>query len=135
MAPPTLPEALARYYTALDAGAMDEAAAQFAPAAVYVRPALVPGPGGLRALVAVEGREAIRAWFAERGRRPTWHEITAAARDGDRVYVEGAVNGQGGPTQLFLATATLAPDGLIARYAAVTGAADGQLLRQLGLEL
>ena len=128
-----MPAALARYYAALDAAEMEEAAAQFAPGAVYVRPSLDVSPGGLRQLVAVEGREAIRAWFDERGPRPTWHEVTTAVCDGDRVFVEGVVAGETGPSQLFLATALLAPDGLIARYTAVTGAADARLLGPLGL--
>lgn len=128
-----MPGALMRYYLALDEGDMEGAAAQFAPDAVYVRPSLEPGPGGLRLLVAVEGRASIRAWFDERGPRPIWHEVTTAVVDGRRAFVEGVVNGEGGPTQLFLATAVLAPDGLIARYAAVTGGADAALIGRLGI--
>ena len=128
-----MPTALQRYYHALDEGNMEAAAAQFASDAVYVRPGHEPGPGGLRPLVAVEGREAIRAWFDERGQRSTRHVLTTALRDGARVFVEGFVEGEGGPTQLFLATAVLADGGLIARYAAVTGTADAALIGRLGI--
>lgn len=131
MAPVALPEALARYYAALDAGRTDEAAGAFAPDALYVRPSLEPGPDGVRRLVAVEGRDRIRAWFAERGSRPTRHLVTATALEGDRAFVEGVVAGPEGARRFFLAVAVLAPDGLIARYAAVTGDGDTGLVARL----
>lgn len=131
---PLLPAALATYYRALDAGEMEAAAAAFAPDAVYARPALEPGPDGLRPLLAIEGREAILAWFHERGRRPFRHAVTSVVADGPRVLVEGVVMTGDAPTQLFHASAVLAPDGLLARYVATTAAAGPDVVGRLGVE-
>jgi ketosteroid isomerase-like protein len=129
-----LPDALSTYYRALDAGEMEAAATAFAPDAVYARPALEPGPDGLRPLVAIEGRAAILAWFRERGPRPFRHVVTSAVAEGPRVLVEGVVVAEGRVTQLFLASAVLTPDGLLARYVATTAAAGPDVVGRLGVE-
>ena len=120
-----LPPALASYYAALDAGDDDAAAAAFAEDAVYIRPALDPGEDGPGAET-VHGRAAIRDVFARRSTRKQvgenlhHHEFRSVAFAGPECFVEGIGVTDQAPFAVFLAHATLAPDGLIARYIGMT---------------
>jgi hypothetical protein len=103
------------YYTALDGGDPDGAAAAFAGDAEYIRPVL--GGSGLEV---VRGREALLEFFRNRGKQPYRHEVRACAVDGERCFVEGVAGIEGeSPTHVFLVHATLDGDGLIRRYFAL----------------
>jgi len=120
-----LPPALASYYAALDAGDDDKAAAAFAEDAVYIRPALDPGAGG-PGTATFHGRAAIRHLFAKRSARKQFgenlhhHEFRSVAVTGAECFVEGVGVIDETPFAVFIAHATLAPDGLIARYIGMT---------------
>ena len=106
---------LDRYYTALDGGDPDGAAAAFTEDAVYVRPAL--GGAGLEF---VRGRDGLLDFFHKRGKQPYRHEVRACAIDGERCFVEGIAGIEGEPpTHVFLVHATVEADGLISRYFAL----------------
>jgi ketosteroid isomerase-like protein len=108
---------LDRYYEALDGGDFDATVAAFTDDAVYVRPTLPPEPEGL---AVVRGRDELRTFFEERGKRPYRHVVRACATDGRRCFVEGVAGVDGEPpTHVFLVHATLDDDGLISRYFAL----------------
>ena len=119
---------IAEYFRHLDDGDPAGAAALFSADAVYIRPVLgddgVPAPE----LAVVEGRDAIEKYFVDRGLRPYRHAVRATAREKDREFLEGYVEGTVGRTA-FLATATLDADGKIARYfATATGVTSDNLV-------
>jgi ketosteroid isomerase-like protein len=120
-----LPPGLAAYYAALDAGDDDAAAAAFAEDAVYIRPALDPDAGGT-GTETFRGRAAIRDLFTMRSARKQFgenlhhHEFRSVAVAGNECFVEGVGVADGAPFAVFIAHATLAPDGLIARYIGMT---------------
>ena len=88
----TLPEAVAAYWTAANAGASEAAASCFATAA------LVHDEGQDR-----RGTDAIRAWIEETTRKyhPLVEPLRAEEKDG-RVFVTARVSGDfpGGPVEL-----------------------------------
>jgi ketosteroid isomerase-like protein len=120
----TVPPKLAAYYTALDAGDDDAAAATFAEDAVYIRPAIAPAAGA-PVVEIFRGRDGIRALFAQRSARKELgenlhrHELRAFVVDGRECFIEGVGVSGGRPYAVFLAHATLDEDGLIARYNAM----------------
>jgi ketosteroid isomerase-like protein len=76
---------LDRYYTSLDEGAFEDAAAAFTPDAVCMRPAR-DGSGGLET---IRGRDAILATFRRRSGQPIRHEPRTCAIAGRSVLIEG----------------------------------------------
>ncbi len=108
---------LETYYRALDDGDAEGAAAVFSEDTLYIRPAL-PGSPNAGGLEVVRGREAVLAYFRERGKKPFRHRITASVADGSEWFVEGIAGMAGeAPTHVFLVHATVV-DGLITRYLA-----------------
>jgi hypothetical protein len=113
----TIPRALSVYYSALDAGDDNGAAAAFAENAVYIRPALHG-----RGIEIARGRGAIRDLFARRAERKQLgenlhhHELRAVAVDGPECFIEGVGVTDDGPFAVFLAHATVGDHGLITRY-------------------
>src|SRR5204863_7908565 len=85
---------LETYYTALDDGDAEAAAAVFAEDALYIRPAL-PGSPNAGALEVVRGRGEVLAYFRERGKKPFRHRITRSVADGDTWFVEGVAGMRG----------------------------------------
>jgi ketosteroid isomerase-like protein len=115
----TVASPLDRYFTALDAGDVDATTAAFADDALYIRPSLeVPGT-----LEIASGREELREFFRNRGKRPFQHEVRACAVDGRDAFVEGVATEDGKELNSFLVHAVLDEDGLIARYFALMAAA------------
>jgi ketosteroid isomerase-like protein len=107
--------ALDEYYRVLDAGDVDATLACFTDDAVYVRPRL-DGPG----LEFVRGRDELAVFFAARGKKPYRHFVHAHAGGTGRCFVEGTAGMEGEPpTHVFLADATIEPDGRISRYFAL----------------
>jgi ketosteroid isomerase-like protein len=103
------------YYRVLDAGDVEATLACFTDDAVYVRPRL-DGPG----LELVRGRDELAAFFAARGKKPYRHFVHAEAGDERRCFIEGTAGMEGEPpTHVFLAEATIEPDGRISRYFAL----------------
>jgi hypothetical protein len=105
---------LDRYFAHLQAAEFEEAAACFSEDCVYMHPPY--GRGGER--VAFHGRdELLHGWRTLRGRTASRQVVTASAQRGADCIVEGVVEGvpNGGS---FLSSLSLAPDGLIRRYAA-----------------
>ena len=107
--------ALDEYYRVLDAGDVGATLACFTEDAVYMRPRL-DGPG----LELVRGRDELAAFFTARGKKPYRHFVHADAAAGGRCFVEGTAGIAGEPpTHVFLAEATIEPDGRISRYFAL----------------
>ena len=101
------------YFTALDGGDPEGAAAAFTEDALYVRPFESK-------LEVISGREQILEFFHRRGEQDYRHEVRTCVVDGARCFVEGvAVVGDEDPTHVFLVHATVGRDGLIARYFAL----------------
>jgi ketosteroid isomerase-like protein len=119
-----IPSMLTAYYSALDAGDDDGAAAAFAEDAVYIRPAL-DAAGGAPGVEVFRGRAGIRELFARRSARKQLgenlhrHELRSVVVDGLDCFIEGVGVTDDGPYAVFLAHATLDEDGLIARYLAM----------------
>jgi hypothetical protein len=108
---------LETYYRALDDGDAGGAAAVFSEDTLYIRPAL-PGSPNAGGMEVVHRREAVLAYFRERGKKPFRHRITASVADGPDWFVEGIAGMAGeAPTHVFLVHATVV-DGLITRYLA-----------------
>jgi hypothetical protein len=105
---------LDRYFAHLEAAEFEEAAACFAEDCVYLHPPYERG--GER--VAFHGRdELLHGWRTVRGQTASRRVVTATAQRGADCIIEGVVEGipNGGS---FLSSVSLAPDGLIRRYAA-----------------
>jgi hypothetical protein len=112
-----LPEALALYYSSLDAGRPTEAASSFSPDSVYA----VPGPGSTESdpLRVLRGRLAIEELFARRAPQPFSHQILACAVNDHDCMLEGIRQGPGGEAiATFVASVTLDKNLSIARYLA-----------------
>jgi ketosteroid isomerase-like protein len=106
---------LDEYYGVLDAGDVDATLACFTDDAVYIRPRL-DGPG----LEVIRGRGDLAAFFTARGKKDYRHFVHVQVVDDRRCFVEGtAGTGDEPPTHVFLAEATIEPDGRISRYFAL----------------
>lgn len=104
------------YFTALDAGDFEACAACFAEDAVYLHP-----PSNREVdnkIFARQGRESIREWLRQRGKRPHHHRILFAAVNGSSCFVEGRGGGGGVHLHAFASHAILDDNGLIKRYIA-----------------
>jgi ketosteroid isomerase-like protein len=107
--PPVWP-LLERYFTALNDGAFDAAAACFAEDCLYSHPPYRPGEPQAE----FHGRrELAELWPSRRGTRRVETTIDACVQRGNHAFVEGVAAGGS-----FLSTIVLAPDGLISRYLA-----------------
>jgi hypothetical protein len=105
---------LESYFAALMDSRFRDAAAHFALDAVYSHP---PYAGGTERVL-YRGREALwRGFVEDRGPSPVRQIITADWQQGDRMFVEGIVEGipNGGT---FFSSAQITPSGEIARYVA-----------------
>ena len=112
-APPGRP-ILEAYFDDLMNSRFREAAAHFTADAVYSHP---PYAGGTERIL-FTGREALwRGFEVERGPSPARQVITGFWQSGERVFIEGVVDGipDGGT---FVSTAQIGPQGEIARYVA-----------------
>jgi ketosteroid isomerase-like protein len=112
-APPARP-VLEGYFAALMNSRFGEAAAHFTRDTLYSHP---PYAGGYQRVL-FRGREALRRGFVElRGPSPARQIVTGLWQQGDRVFVEGIIEGipDGGS---FFSTAEISRDGEIARYVA-----------------
>ncbi|MGZ4232734.1 MAG: hypothetical protein ACXVVQ_15060 [Solirubrobacteraceae bacterium] len=116
-APPGRP-ILEAYFDDLMNSRFREAAARFSAGALYSHP---PYAGGSERIL-FTGREALwRGFEVERGPSPARQVITGFWQSGERVFIEGVVDGipDGGT---FFSTAQISPQGEIARYVAFYGA-------------
>jgi len=112
-----LPPNVRDYFTALDAGHADEAAACFAPDCRYA----LPPPGGHETDPRIEtvGADALRVRLRERGRRPWRHEVRLCVHDGADGFVEGVLADDTDTSRAaFAAGFRLDADGRIDRYLA-----------------
>ena len=112
-APPGRP-ILEAYFDDLMSSRFREAAAHFSADALYSHP---PYAGGSKRVL-FTGREALWSGFEfERGPSPARQVITGFWQSGERVFIEGVVDGiPGGGT--FFSTAQISSQGKIARYIA-----------------
>ena len=105
---------LERYFADLTNSRFREAAANFTVDTLYSHP---PYAGGTERVL-FDGREALWRGFVElRGPSPVRQIITGFWQQGERVFVEGVIEGipNGGS---FFATGQISPEGEIARYVA-----------------
>ncbi|MBV8219653.1 MAG: hypothetical protein JO325_14400 [Solirubrobacterales bacterium] len=105
---------LERYFADLMSSRFRDAALHFAGDTIYSHP---PYAGG-NERVLYRGREALeRGFVTDRGPSPVRQIISGLWQQGNRVFVEGVVEGipHGGS---FFATAQLSAEGKIARYVA-----------------
>jgi ketosteroid isomerase-like protein len=107
--PPVRP-LLERYFTALNNGTFDTAAACFTEDCLYSHPPYRPG----EPQADFHGRrELAELWPSRRGTRRVQTTIDICVQRGNHAFVEGVAAGGS-----FLSTIVLAPEGLIARYVA-----------------
>jgi hypothetical protein len=113
-APPCGRPILEGYFDDLMNSRFREAAGHFSVDALYSHPAYAGGAER----VLFNGREAVWRGFAiERGPSPARQLITGFWQRGDRVFIEGVVEGiAGGGT--FVSTAQISPQSEITRYVA-----------------
>jgi ketosteroid isomerase-like protein len=115
-----LPDRLAAYYGALDAGRLAEASACFSADATYA----LPPTGGVETdpRLVVEGRADIAAQLDRRGAKPYAHRVVLCTVEGGNAAVEGLIvdADAGAARASFVASLQLADDGTIARYLAYT---------------
>ncbi|HET6870249.1 MAG TPA: hypothetical protein VFH80_30335 [Solirubrobacteraceae bacterium] len=105
---------LERYFADLTNSRFREAAGNFTVDTLYSHP---PYAGGTERVL-FHGREALWRGFVElRGPSPVRQIITGFWQQGERVFVEGVIEGipNGGT---FVATGQISPEGEIARYVA-----------------
>ena len=105
---------LERYFADLMTSRFREAAGHFAADTLYSHP---PYAGGTTRVL-FEGRDALwRGFVTQRGPSPAEQIITGLWQQGDRVFVEGVIEGipDGGT---FFSTAQISAVGEIARYVA-----------------
>jgi ketosteroid isomerase-like protein len=113
-----LPPSLATYYADLDAGRLEAAASRFSPDAIYALPPRGAIETAPRAVY--EGRDAILAWFHERGRAEYGHDVQVCVHEAVSCLVEGVVRGtrDGEAFGTFVASVGLDAAGSINRYVA-----------------
>ena len=110
---------LQEYFDAIDSGDVDRTTEAFTEDALDIRPSLtVPGT-----LEVVRGRDDLRAFFRDRGKKPFRHVVRSFAVDGRECFAEGIAveDGTGAELASFLLRASLDDDGRIARYFALMG--------------
>lgn len=116
-----LPDALATYYEAIDAGRMGGVLDCFADDAVVA----LPDPAGrveTAPRLVLRGRDAIAGWLDARGVSAGKHRVDVGATVGDRGLVEGTVVvADGTEVAGFAGSVTVAPDGRLARYLVFAG--------------
>ena len=116
-APADAAEVLARYFEALDAGAFDEAAAQFSADVVYSHPPYRHTGIDSDDRLVFRGRDELRAAFTARGKQDFDHRVVAIGQRGPHCLLEGVVEGLPGDRNgSFVSSLTLDGDGLIQRY-------------------
>ena len=108
---------LDRYFDAIDSGDVDGTTAAFADGALYIRPSLsVPG-----ALEVVRGRDELRRFFEDRGKKPFRHVVESCLVEATECFAEGVALQDGERIASFLVHASFDGDGLITRYFALMG--------------
>jgi hypothetical protein len=108
---------LHQYFTALDEGDFDEAAAQFSADVVYSHPPYRHTGIDSNERVVFRGRDALLAAFRQRGRTSFDHTIFTSGQRGRHCLIEGRVEGlPAGGTGSFISSLSLDDDGLIRRY-------------------
>jgi ketosteroid isomerase-like protein len=110
---------LDRYFDAIDSGDVERTTEAFREDALYIRPSLaLPGT-----LDVVRGRDDLREFFRERGKKPFRHVVRSFVVDGPECFAEGIAieDGTGAEIASFLVRASLDGDGRIARYFALMG--------------
>ena len=115
-----LPEPLARYYNAIDAGRGAAAAACFAPDARLALPdPAAPLETSPRLVVA--GHDAIAGWLGGRGAPDHHHVVDVCISEGAVCLLEGTVVRGGREAMTFVASARLDGEGRIERYLVYAG--------------
>jgi hypothetical protein len=105
------------YFTALDAGRFDAAAAYFSDDVLYSHPPYQHT--GIDDVDRIEfrGRAALRAAFEARGPTTFDHTVLTSIQRGPHCIFEGAVNNlPDGGSGSFISSLSLAGDGTIRRY-------------------
>lgn len=111
---PDMRPILERYFDELQRSSFPEAAKYFTVDTIYSHPPY----GGGKERVLYRGRNALlRGFVTDRGPSPVRQVITALWQRGNRVFIEGVIEGipNGGT---FFSTGQASPEGEIARYVA-----------------
>ncbi|TAK68961.1 MAG: nuclear transport factor 2 family protein [Actinomycetota bacterium] len=108
---------IATYYQRLDDVDVEGCVALVADDVLCVRQ--LPGPDGVPTLQPTRGKDELRQFIVDRGKRPYRHTIVLEFGEGDQLCAEGVVRGTPGFASLFVARATLNDAGLITRLVAV----------------
>lgn len=113
-----VPERLAAYYEAADAGLVEDAADQLAENVIAGLPR--PGENEVEPRRIIRGREGMRAWLRDRGLAPARHELLFCATEGAACLVEGRMVSRetGEPTTAFVSSFRMGNDRRIDRYVA-----------------
>jgi hypothetical protein len=123
---------LGAFFSRLDDGDAESASRFFTTDGLYVRPAADASGSTEARTEVVRGRDAIREYFLNRGRRPYRHRVESCVRVGDLMYGDGiAIHEHGGPFAVFVMRSALDANGRFRRYVAgavaMTQADIGQL--------
>jgi len=106
-----------RYFEALDRNDFEGVVDCFTEDVFYSHPPFIGAPPG-SPRHEVTGRAALRAYFAQRGFRPSRHRLDAEAIAGGRGFISGVtLDKEGAPRASFVAEMVFA-DRLIRSYAA-----------------
>lgn len=105
------------YFSDLEDGRFDEAAARFSADVLYSHPPYRHTGIADPDRVELRGRGALETAFNNRGRTSFDHEVTISIQSGPHCMFEGKVNNlPGGASGSFISSLTLARDGTIRRY-------------------
>jgi ketosteroid isomerase-like protein len=117
-----VPATLSDYFSALDGGRLEQAAACFSADVLYAIPPAAGDEVGPRR--ECRGTESTLDWFAQRGTRKSEHQILICVADGPSCLIEGVVRDLAGTGEYstFAASVQLDGDGRIARYLAYLSA-------------
>jgi hypothetical protein len=110
------PEALARYFSAIDDRRFEDATACFSAEVLFAIPPR--GAAEVDARRECRGRPAMIEWFSDRGSRRSRHQVLLSMVVGTSCMIEGLVHDPavGGEPSTFASSLQLDGAGLISRY-------------------
>ena len=112
---------MTQYFRCMDTADFDASAAMFAADALYLRPPYTPGQAAFEGsgTTRIEGLQAIREFWYQRGARNTRHVIQVESSSAREWFAEGRVSVDDSEPRLFLTHVTFNDDGKIQRFVAL----------------
>jgi hypothetical protein len=109
------------YFACMDSGDFNTAATLFADDAEYLRPPFVPGQAAFAGsgTQRIAGLNAIKAFWALRGKRNTNHVIEVESVTQQEWFAEGSVSVDASEPRLFLSHVRFSGENKILRFVAL----------------